>query len=179
MTAQKARKTYYTTYVRVIGQRLMVARKAAGGAVRPHASESETGAALVLRGKEIEVRDYYAANSTARDPWRGSQASFSPGTLVAMRRPMRRRARLEPAREIRAAPAVASCERPSRLRPEDTLLFMLDNGGTVQFMGSSMTMPVERRLATKVSMTSAAVRDPPWGYPDVLAPVRGFRGGAT
>ncbi len=108
MTAQKARKTYYTTYVRVIGQRLMQARKAAE-AHYDRTSESETGAALVLRGKEIEVRDYYAANSTARGSWRGSRASFSSGRAVQRATADAAKARLEPAREIGGSPpAVAS-----------------------------------------------------------------------
>ena len=64
---------------------------------------------------------------------------------------------------------------------EDTLLFMLDNGGTVQFMGSSLTMPVERRFGDLegVRRYLAAVRDLPWGYPDVPAPTVRLRRGHT
>ena len=108
MTAQKARKTYYTTYVRVIGQRLMAARKAAEEEY-DRTTQSSVGAALVLRGKEVEVRDYYAANSTARGSWRGNRASFSSGRAVQRATADAQNARLEPAREIGGSrPAVAS-----------------------------------------------------------------------
>ena len=64
---------------------------------------------------------------------------------------------------------------------EDTLLFMLDNGGTVQFMGSSLTMPVERRFGDLegVRRYLAAVRERPWGFPDVPAPEVRLRRGHT
>lgn len=62
---------------------------------------------------------------------------------------------------------------------EDTLLFMLEHGGTVQFMGSSLTMPVERRFGDLdgVRRYLAAVRSRPWGSPEVPeAQVRQRRG---
>ena len=108
MTAQKARKTYYTTYVRVIGQRLMAARHAAE-AEYDRTTQASVGAAVVLRGKEVEVRDYYTANSTARGSWRGNRASFSSGRAVQRATADATNARLEPAREIGGSrPAVAS-----------------------------------------------------------------------
>ena len=63
----------------------------------------------MLRGKEVEVRDYYAANSTARGSWRGNRASFSSGRAVQRATADAQNARLEPAREIGGSrPAVAS-----------------------------------------------------------------------
>ena len=64
---------------------------------------------------------------------------------------------------------------------EDTLLFMLDHGGTAQFMGSSLTMPVERRFADVESVQRylAEVRKRPWGYGMTPVPtVRVRKGGA-
>jgi Protein of unknown function (DUF2786) len=108
MTAQKARKSYYSTYVRVIGERLMRARKEAE-AQYDRAADEVGGAALVLRGKEVEVRDYYTQTSTARGAWRGSRASFSSSQAVRRARADAEKARLEPAREIGGSrPAVAS-----------------------------------------------------------------------
>jgi putative metallohydrolase (TIGR04338 family) len=64
---------------------------------------------------------------------------------------------------------------------EDTLLFLLDHGGTVQFMGSSLTMPVERRFGDLdgVRRYLSVVRDRPWGFPDVPAPAVRLRRGQT
>ncbi len=64
---------------------------------------------------------------------------------------------------------------------EDTLLFMLEHGGTVQFMGSSLTMPVERRFGDLdgVRRYLKAVRSQGWGYPDVPEPAVRLRRGHT
>jgi hypothetical protein len=108
MTAQKARKSYYSAYVRVIGQRLMAARKQAEAEYDRTMPEAG-GAALVLRGKEVEVRDYYARNSSARGSWRGDRTSFASSTAVKRAHADARAARLAPAREIGGSrPAVAS-----------------------------------------------------------------------
>lgn len=62
---------------------------------------------------------------------------------------------------------------------EDSLLFMLDHGGTVQFMGSSLTLPVERRFGDVdgVRRYLAEVRERQWGYPDVPEPAVRVRKG--
>ncbi|MCU0296049.1 MAG: DUF2786 domain-containing protein [Candidatus Nanopelagicales bacterium] len=108
MTAQKARKSYYTAYVREIGARLMQARQDAQREYDRTAPEG-AGSELVLRGKELEVRDYYAQNSTARGSWKGQRASFSSGKAVLTARNDAQRARIDAAREIGGSPpAVAS-----------------------------------------------------------------------
>lgn len=107
MTAQKARKSYYTTYVGVISRRLMTARK---DAEQQYDQATSAGSAeLVLRGKEVEVRDYYRQNSTARGNWRGHNASFASSTAARRATQDASRARLEAPREIGGQrPAVAS-----------------------------------------------------------------------
>lgn len=108
MTAQKARKTYYTTYVRVIGQRLLAARSQAQAQYDREVTGGDS-AALVLRNKEIEVRDYYAQTSTARGSWRGQRISFSSGAAVRTAQEDAQRTRLDAARQIGGSrPAVAS-----------------------------------------------------------------------
>ncbi len=108
MTAQKARKSYYSTYVRVIGDRLMAARRDAEAEYDRTAADGQR-AALVLRGKEVEVHDYYTQNSTARGAWRGNRASFSSAQAVRTAKADAQQAQLEPAREIGGnRPAVAS-----------------------------------------------------------------------
>lgn len=107
MTAQKARKSYYSAYVRVIGERLLAARKQAE--TQYDRTTDGPGAALVLRGKELEVRDYYDQASRARGAWRGNRSSFSSQRAVQRARADAQKARLDPAREIGGQrPAVAS-----------------------------------------------------------------------
>ena len=55
---------------------------------------------------------------------------------------------------------------------ENTLLFMLDHGGTAQFLGSSLTLPVERRFGDVDSVRRylAEVRKRSWGHSDVPPP---------
>jgi putative metallohydrolase (TIGR04338 family) len=62
---------------------------------------------------------------------------------------------------------------------EDTLMFMLDHGGTAMFMGSSLTMPVERRFGDLdgVRRYLAEVRVRDWGYPQVPEPAVRLRKG--
>lgn len=98
MTAQKARKSYYTTYVAVIVQRLMQARREAVAEFDRTASEAS--ADLVLRGKELEVRDYYNEHSTARGHWRGHRGSVASPEAIRTARSDAARARLEPSRQI-------------------------------------------------------------------------------
>ena len=55
---------------------------------------------------------------------------------------------------------------------EDTLMFLLDNGGTVTFLGSSLTLPVERRFGDieGVRRYLGEIRSRPWGYPEAPEP---------
>jgi putative metallohydrolase (TIGR04338 family) len=64
---------------------------------------------------------------------------------------------------------------------EDTLLFLLQNAGspghgptvsTVEFMGSSLTLPVERRFGDLAGVRAylQEVRRRSWGHPDVPMP---------
>lgn len=98
MTAQKARKSYYTTYVAVIAQRLMQARQEA--VAEFDRGSGEGSAELVLRGKELEVRDYYDENSTARGHWRGHRGSLASAEAMRQARSDATQARLDPNREI-------------------------------------------------------------------------------
>lgn len=68
-----ARLNFQMAYAARIGRRLADARHDA----RTEATavpEASTETALVLRGKELELRDYYRENSTARGTWRGVKA---------------------------------------------------------------------------------------------------------
>jgi hypothetical protein len=99
ITAQKARKTYYTTYVTVIGDRLRQARADAVAEFDRDAANG-TSAALVLRDKELEVRDYYSEHSTARGFWRGQRSAHSSAAAMRTARTDAAQARLEAARQI-------------------------------------------------------------------------------
>lgn len=62
---------------------------------------------------------------------------------------------------------------------EETLMFLLDNGGTARIHGSSITMPVERRFGDVdgVRRYLGEVRRRPWGFPDVPEPAVRVRKG--
>lgn len=64
---------------------------------------------------------------------------------------------------------------------ENTLMFLLDHGGTAQFQGSALTMPVERRFGDLdgVRRYLQEVRRRPWGFPQVPEPVVRLRKGHT
>lgn len=64
---------------------------------------------------------------------------------------------------------------------EDTLMFMLDHGGTAQFQGSNLTLPVERRFGDLegVRRYLQEVRRRPWGYPAIPTPAVRLRKGHT
>lgn len=107
MTAQKARKSYYTAYVRVLGARMNEARKQAQQEY--DRTTSDGSAELVLRGKELEVRDYYTQHSTARGYWKGQRSSFASRAAVGAAREDAEAVRLDPSKQIGGQrPAVAS-----------------------------------------------------------------------
>lgn len=62
---------------------------------------------------------------------------------------------------------------------ERTLMFMLERPGPVRFLGSSLTLPTERRFGDVASVRRylAAVRDCSWGHPEVPEPVVRVRKG--
>lgn len=64
---------------------------------------------------------------------------------------------------------------------ENTLMFMLDNSGSVQFMGSSLTLPIERRFGDIEGVRSylREVRRRPWGHPQTPEPIVRVRKGWT
>lgn len=80
-----ARLSFQDAYARRIGERLYQARREAEQAriaedAAKAASEpqvGEPGTDLVLANKQVEVRDFYKANSRARGSWRGAYSSRS------------------------------------------------------------------------------------------------------
>ncbi|WP_027506000.1 DUF2786 domain-containing protein [Rhodococcus sp. UNC23MFCrub1.1] len=66
-----ARIEFQTAFAHRVGERLAAVKKEAEAeAVATEAPEA--GTSLVLRDKEIELRDFYRSASTARGTWRGS-----------------------------------------------------------------------------------------------------------
>jgi hypothetical protein len=77
-----ARLSFQRAFAARIGRRLQVAtREATAEAVRADRKaagvrrDEQTGTALALRAKELELAEHYRAHSTARGSWRGSMAS--------------------------------------------------------------------------------------------------------
>jgi hypothetical protein len=102
--ATTARINFQLAYARRIGTRLAAARDAARAeaiATEP----TQTSTELVLRGKEVELRDFYTANSTARGTWQGftARAGYSSHARRAGDRAARQ-ARLGRARELGGSP---------------------------------------------------------------------------
>ena len=100
LTGQKARKSYYTAYVQVIGRRLRQAHEQAKASFDAQPGEGRGSAELVLRGKEVEVADYYSRHSTARGTWRGNRGSLASHSAASTARQDASHARLSPARGI-------------------------------------------------------------------------------
>lgn len=75
--ASTARVNFQQAYARRIGARLQEGRAAARSEAmaRPDAGRSGvTSTELVLRGKELELRDFHKANSRAKGTWKGARA---------------------------------------------------------------------------------------------------------
>lgn len=73
-----ARLNFQSAFAARIGTRLSQARDAAREealSAAPDGTKTAASTALVLRNKEIEVRDFYREQSTARGSWRPSSAS--------------------------------------------------------------------------------------------------------
>jgi hypothetical protein len=115
--AATARINFQQAYAHRIGERL----KEAGEQARADAvaaegvAEAETGSTsteLALRGKELELRDFYKSTSRARGTWKGirAQAGHSSHARIAGDRAARR-ARLGTERELGGSrPALGSGE---------------------------------------------------------------------
>ncbi|PXW35230.1 UNVERIFIED_CONTAM: uncharacterized protein DUF2786 [Williamsia faeni] len=88
-----ARLNFQSAFAERIGKRLVQARdEAREQAVAADGGNPDTGTALVLRNKEIEVRDFHREVSTARGTWRSHSASagYSEGARRAGDRAGRR-----------------------------------------------------------------------------------------
>ena len=73
-----ARLNFQSAFAERIGKRLAEARDAARDEALDAERESgapERSTAVALRNKELEVRDFYRTESTARGTWRPSSAS--------------------------------------------------------------------------------------------------------
>lgn len=88
-----ARLNFQSAFAERIGKRLAAARdEAREQAVAADGGNTDTGTALVLRNKEIEVRDFHREVSTARGTWQSHSASagYSEGARRAGDRAGRR-----------------------------------------------------------------------------------------
>ncbi|CAM3180339.1 uncharacterized protein DUF2786 [Williamsia muralis] len=88
-----ARLNFQSAFAERIGKRLTQARnEARAAAVAADGGRSDSGTALVLRNKEVEVRDFHKETSTARGTWRSQSASagYSEGARRAGDRAGRR-----------------------------------------------------------------------------------------
>lgn len=69
-----ARLNFQLAYAARIGHRLADAKRDAEDEATS-VPESSAETALVLRDKQLELKDYYSENSQARGTWRGARAS--------------------------------------------------------------------------------------------------------
>lgn len=74
VAAVTARLNFQQAYADRIGERLATVKREAEAEV-VGAPTADTGTALVLRDKQVELRDFYSETSQARGTWRGSSAS--------------------------------------------------------------------------------------------------------
>ena len=76
MTKVTARLEFHTAFAERIGARLAEARETAIAESESAAqARGATSTALVLKDKELAVRDFYSEASTARGNWRGNRAT--------------------------------------------------------------------------------------------------------
>ena len=111
-TAQTARAAFYRGFAERIGRRLEEARaevieRAETTVVAVAADVAESGTstgAIVLRAKEVEVRDFYRESSRARGAWSGysGQVTRHGGAATRAGREAASRARLSSAKGIGA-----------------------------------------------------------------------------
>ncbi len=88
--AATARVNFQQAFASRIGARLMQAeQQAQAQAVKAHSQHSgpsgpgNSGVEIVLRAREVELRDHYQANSTARGSWRGSSSNSGYSELAS------------------------------------------------------------------------------------------------
>ena len=83
VAAVTARLNFQTAFAVRIGARLSEVKE--DTEKKAIAADREAGTALVLRNKEVELRDYYREQSTARGTWRGQSANagYSEGARKA------------------------------------------------------------------------------------------------
>lgn len=80
MDARVARASFYEGFIPAIGTRLREARREAVAATVVEQGATESSGALVLRNKELEVRDFYTKSSTARGMYRPSSSKGYSGS---------------------------------------------------------------------------------------------------
>lgn len=73
VAAVTARLNFQTAFATRVGKRLAAVKKEAESKAVSE-EKPDTGTALVLRNKEVELKDYYSSNSTARGTWRSRSA---------------------------------------------------------------------------------------------------------
>ena len=89
VTARRARLGFYDGFISRVTARLMGARRQAREALidadltalAPDTARDQTGTALVLAAKEVEVVDFYKNISTARGSWRGNRRAVAGSSL--------------------------------------------------------------------------------------------------
>lgn len=95
INSRVVKRNFYEGFTRVISNRMhkaqLAAREAAIEADEKNDAHEETGTALVLANKSVEVSDFYARTSTAKGSWKGntntygSSAGRSGGTAAGQR----------------------------------------------------------------------------------------------
>lgn len=78
VTSRVARRCFYEAFISRIGMRLMQAKRETEAKLAEQmvkTEEGEVSTALVLKGKEVEVSDFYKRTSTARGSWKGNRGN--------------------------------------------------------------------------------------------------------
>ncbi len=81
--ATTARVNFQQAFAARIGARLKEAKQEALASAVEVDRSAQTGVEIVLRERELELRDHYQANSTARGHWRGSSAAANYSELAS------------------------------------------------------------------------------------------------
>ena len=75
LSAVTARIQFHTAFAYTVGQRLAEAREAAINDSNSATEAAGTSTALVLKGKEVAVQDFYKRTSSARGTWNSGRAN--------------------------------------------------------------------------------------------------------
>ncbi|SDP39655.1 Protein of unknown function [Nakamurella panacisegetis] len=81
--ATTARVNFQQAFASRIGARLQEATRTAREQAVADDTGGATGVAVVLRAREVELRDHYKATSTARGHWRGTSANSGYSELAS------------------------------------------------------------------------------------------------